>query len=96
MSHQRIRLSLTIVIVAVLAFSSFLPAGAAPAALPEASAENLVTQVGLAPRTPNILLFNQAFSYFNMGYASSMAVALFAIVMGASLLLIRVRRTAAW
>ena len=33
-----------------------------------------------------ILLFNQAFSYFNMGYASSMAVALFAVVMGVSLI----------
>ena len=31
-----------------------------------------------------------------MGYASSMAVALFAVVMGASLILIKVRRTAAW
>ncbi len=42
--------------------------------------------------TINILLFNQAFSYFNMGYASSMAVALFAIVMGACLILMKVRR----
>jgi multiple sugar transport system permease protein len=49
-----------------------------------------------ASETINILLFNQAFSYFNMGYAASMAVALFAVVMGASLLLIRVRRTATW
>lgn len=46
-----------------------------------------------ASETINILLFNQAFSYFNMGYASSMAVALFAIVMGASLILIKARRT---
>jgi multiple sugar transport system permease protein len=45
-----------------------------------------------ASETINILLFNQAFSYFNMGYASSMAVALFAIVMGASLILMKVRR----
>ena len=44
-----------------------------------------------ASETINILLFNQAFSYFNMGYASSMAVALFAIVMGASLILMKVR-----
>jgi len=43
--------------------------------------------------TINILLFTQAFSYFSMGYASSMAVALFAIVMGASLILMKVRRT---
>jgi len=45
-----------------------------------------------ASETINILLFNQAFSYFNMGYASSMAVALFAMVMGASLFLMKVRR----
>jgi multiple sugar transport system permease protein len=58
----------------------------------------VITQGGPANSTEtiNVLLFNQAFSYFNMGYASSMAVALFAIVMGASLLLIKVRRTAAW
>jgi len=56
----------------------------------------VITQGGPANSTEtiNILLFNQAFSYFNMGYASSMAVALFAIVMGASMLLIKVRRTA--
>jgi multiple sugar transport system permease protein len=48
-----------------------------------------------ASETINILLFSQAFSYFNMGYASSMAVALFAIVMGASLILMKVRR-AGW
>lgn len=51
---------------------------------------------GKSTETINILLFNQAFSYFNMGYASSMAVALFAVVMGASLILIKLRRTAAW
>jgi len=58
----------------------------------------IMTQGGPAnaSQTINILLFNQAFSYFNMGYASSMAVLLFAIVMGASLLLIKVRRTATW
>jgi multiple sugar transport system permease protein len=49
-----------------------------------------------ASETINLLLFNQAFSYFNMGYAASMAVALFAVVMGASLILIKLRRTAAW
>jgi multiple sugar transport system permease protein len=58
----------------------------------------IMTQGGPAnaSETINILLFNQAFSYFNMGYAASMAVALFAVVMGASLILIKVRRTAAW
>ncbi len=49
-----------------------------------------------ASETINILLFNQAFSYFNMGYAASMAVALFAVVMGASLILIKLRRTTTW
>ena len=49
-----------------------------------------------ASETINILLFNQAFSYFNMGYAASMAVVLFALVMGASLILIKVRRSASW
>ena len=43
-----------------------------------------------ASETINILLFNQAFSYFNMGYASSMAVALFAIIMGICLILTKV------
>ena len=38
----------------------------------------VITQGGPANSTEtiNILLFNQAFSYFNMGYASSMAVAI--------------------
>ncbi len=58
----------------------------------------IITQGGPANSTEtiNILLFSQAFSYFNMGYASSMAVALFAVVMGASLILIKVRRTSTW
>lgn len=67
MSLNRIRLSLTVVIVAVFALASFLPAAAAPAALPTVSADDLVTQIGLSPRSPNILLFNQnvtvSFSY---------------------------------
>jgi len=45
-----------------------------------------------ASETINLLLFNQAFSYFDMGYASSMAVALFAVVLGASLVLAKLRR----
>jgi len=45
-----------------------------------------------ASETINILLFNQAFSYFNMGYASSMAVTLFTIIMGICLILMKVRR----
>jgi len=55
----------------------------------------VMTQGGPAnsSETINLLLFNQAFSYFNIGYASAVAVVLFAIVMGASLVLIKVRRT---
>ena len=45
-----------------------------------------------ASETINILLFNQAFSYFNMGYASSMAVALFSIILGVCFILMKVRR----
>ena len=45
-----------------------------------------------ASETINILLFNQAFSYFNMGYASSMAVTLFSIIMAICLILMKVRR----
>jgi multiple sugar transport system permease protein len=45
-----------------------------------------------ASETINILLFNQGFSYFNMGYASAMAVTLFAIVLGFSVLLMKERR----
>ncbi len=58
----------------------------------------VMTQGGPAnsSETINILLFNQAFSYFNMGYSASMAVALFALVMGASLILIKVRRSTTW
>jgi multiple sugar transport system permease protein len=47
---------------------------------------------GNSSETINILLFNQAFSYFNMGYASAIAVALFALVLGASIFLMKVRR----
>jgi len=39
-----------------------------------------------------VLLFRYAFRYFNMGYASAMAVTLFAIVLGISLILMKVRR----
>jgi multiple sugar transport system permease protein len=48
---------------------------------------------GNASETINVLLFNQAFSYFNMGYSAAVAVALFTIVMGISVLLMKVRRT---
>lgn len=47
---------------------------------------------GHASETINILLFTQAFSYFDMGYSSAVAVALFAIVMGVCGLLMWARR----
>jgi multiple sugar transport system permease protein len=45
-----------------------------------------------ATETISVLLFDHAFGYFNMGYASSIAVALFSIILGVSLLLMKVRR----
>lgn len=64
MSASRLRLSIAVLLVLVLSFTSFFHARAS---LPAVSADDLVTQIGLAPRTPNILLFNQnitvSFSY---------------------------------
>ena len=50
---------------------------------------------GGASDTINIYLFNTAFAYFHMGMASSMVVIFFAIVLGVSLLAVRIRR-ATW
>ena len=50
---------------------------------------------GGASDTINIYLFNTAFSYFQMGTASSMVVIFFSIILGVSLLVVRVRR-ATW
>ncbi|MCC6179965.1 MAG: sugar ABC transporter permease [Chloroflexi bacterium] len=47
---------------------------------------------GTASETINIYLFSTAFSYFRMGAASSMVVVFFAIILGISLVAIRVRR----
>jgi multiple sugar transport system permease protein len=47
---------------------------------------------GGASETINVYLFNTAFSYFRMGMASSMVVVFFAIILGISLIVIRVRR----
>jgi multiple sugar transport system permease protein len=47
---------------------------------------------GTASETINIYLFNTAFYWFHMGYASSMVVIFLAIILGFSLILIRVRR----
>ncbi|MCC7372269.1 MAG: sugar ABC transporter permease [Chloroflexi bacterium] len=50
---------------------------------------------GGASDTINIYLFNTAFSYFHMGMASSMVVIFFAIILGVSVLAMRIRR-ASW
>jgi multiple sugar transport system permease protein len=50
---------------------------------------------GGASDTLNIYLFNTAFSYFHMGMASSMVVIFFAIILGVSILAVRIRR-ATW
>lgn len=47
---------------------------------------------GNASETLNIYIFQNAFSYFHMGYASSLLVILFAIVMAISIVLTRMRR----
>jgi multiple sugar transport system permease protein len=47
---------------------------------------------GNASETLNIYIFQTGFNYFHMGYASSLLVILFAIVMGISLLLTWLRR----
>ena len=39
-------------------------------------------------------MFQQGFTFLNLGYASALIVVFFALIAGASLLLIRVRRSA--
>jgi len=47
---------------------------------------------GRASETINMYAYLQAFHYFNMGYSSAILVALLALVLGVSLMLISVRR----
>jgi multiple sugar transport system permease protein len=49
---------------------------------------------GFASETLNVYTFQVGLFYFHMGYASSLLVILFALVLGVSLLLIKVRRGA--
>lgn len=51
---------------------------------------------GNASETLNVYVFQTAFSYQKIGYASSLLVIFFAIVLGLSLVLIRLRRSSAW
>jgi len=50
---------------------------------------------GFSSETLNLYVFQTSFKYLNLGYASALIVVFFALIAGASLLLIRVRR-AAW
>lgn len=47
-----------------------------------------------ASETLNLYIFSQGFQYFNMGYAAAALVLYFVLVMGVSLLFIRLRRVA--
>ena len=49
---------------------------------------------GFASETLNVYTFQVGLFYFHIGYASSLLVILFALVLGVSLLLIKVRRGA--
>jgi len=49
---------------------------------------------GFASETLNVYTFQVGLFYFHIGYASSLLVILFALVLGVSLILIKVRRTA--
>jgi multiple sugar transport system permease protein len=49
---------------------------------------------GTSSETLNLYLYTLAFSYFRMGYASSVVIALLAIILGVALVLIKARRPA--
>ena len=51
---------------------------------------------GRASETINILLFLQAFNFYHVGYSASMVVMLFILVVGAALVLTRLRRDPSW
>ena len=48
---------------------------------------------GSASRILNLYVFDQGFRYFRMGYASSLVILMTLLIMGASLLMIRLRRS---
>jgi multiple sugar transport system permease protein len=49
---------------------------------------------GFASETLNLYVFQTSFKYLHLGYASALIVVFFSMVLGASLLLLRVRRSA--
>jgi multiple sugar transport system permease protein len=51
---------------------------------------------GTASETINILLYQTAFAYYDLGYASAMVVVFFVLILLISLLLLRFRQREAW
>jgi multiple sugar transport system permease protein len=51
---------------------------------------------GTASETINIFLYNQAFAFYKLGYASAVVVIFFVIIIALSLLLLYVRQRTKW
>jgi multiple sugar transport system permease protein len=51
---------------------------------------------GTSSETINILLYQTAFAYYDLGYASAMVVVFFVLIMLISLILLHVRQKQAW
>jgi len=51
---------------------------------------------GTASETLNIFLYNQAFQYYNMGYASAVVVIFFVLIIALSLVLLHIRQKTKW
>jgi multiple sugar transport system permease protein len=51
---------------------------------------------GTASETLNIYLYNEAFAYYHLGYASAVVVVFFALIVAVSLVMLMVRQRAKW
>jgi multiple sugar transport system permease protein len=51
---------------------------------------------GSASTTLNIFLYNEAFAYYHLGYASAVTIVFFAIIVAVSLVLLMLRQRAKW
>ncbi len=51
---------------------------------------------GTSSETLNILLYQTAFAYYDLGYGSAIVVIFFLLILLISLLLLRVRQREAW
>ena len=51
---------------------------------------------GTASETLNIFLYNQAFQYYHMGYASAVVVIFFVLIIALSLVLLHIRQKTKW